>query len=154
MSDEVKSFGIEQARAALGDLVLDASRAHRLSDAITMISRYGRDVAAIVPAAVATDALDDEQPYPSETYRVALAVHSWRKGHRGKRLSELPERELGRALGLAEALQAASQQGTADVYLAPHPVEATPDRLEWVAEMLTLADDMVDEWTAWVQSRT
>lgn len=152
--ENTTSIGIEQARADLGGLVLKAERCADLNEAITIISRYGRDVAAIVPAGVAGGALDDEaEPHPVVVYRIALTVHNWRESHRGTAVHDLPERELGRALGFAESLLAAMQRESgSDIYPAPHPVAADPGGLAWVAEMLDIADGIVADWTAWIQS--
>lgn len=151
---EATSVGVEQARISLGDLVLKAERSADLKDAITIISRYGRDVAAVVPAAVAKDALDDDaEPHPAAIYRIALSIHHWRQGHRDVAVHELPDRELGRALGYAEALHAAVQRESgSDVYLARHPTQPAAGDLAWVTEMLDFADRIVADWTAWIRS--
>ncbi len=152
MSDS-PAIGIEQARADLGDLVLKTMRYINLSDAVTYVSRYGRNVAAIVPAEVAAAALDDDaEPHPVAIYRVALPMSAWRDSHRGVALKDLPERELGRVLGFAQALHSAMQRESgSDIYLAPHPVVPASDDLTWVGEMLDIADGIVADWTAWNQ---
>ncbi len=150
MSDTV---AIEQARAELGDLVLKTTRYTDLSGAITYVSRYGRTVAAIVPATIAADALDnDAEPHPAAIYRVALPISNWRDHHRGVAITDLPERELGRALGYAEALRSAMQRESgSDIYLVPHPVVPASGDLAWVGETLDIADNIVADWTAWIR---